>query len=85
MKKKPLVTVRNAHGSKLDSDKAEAGIQSGSQGAAREVKSRSQEAVDIKSRSQEVGEENWISAVAALHNSDLVASGTITSLFTFIF
>lgn len=49
MKKKPLTTLKNAHGS---------------QGS--EVS---------KGTSPGQVEENWITAVAALHNTDLVASG----------
>lgn len=48
MKKKPLVTVRDAHGS---------------------VGS------EVSGSRPHVEEENWITAVAALHNSDLLASG----------
>jgi len=52
MKKKPLFTLKNAHGSR---DENENGSQS--------------------------LEENWITAVAALHNTDLLASGTHSCLY----
>lgn len=48
MKKKPLVTVRDAHGSKES---------------------------EVSGSRPHGEEENWITAVAALHNSDLLASG----------
>ena len=50
MKKKPLSTLRNAHGTEVSSDPG------------------------VKFT---VPDENWITAVAALRNTDLVASGKL--------